>query len=176
MASELLNPTAASILGFLHHGPMTGWSIFETCEATIGPFWNVTRSQVYRELNDLEERRLVKAGSAGPRGRTPFTITATGRKAFATWLDSPPAPDTIRSPLLLTVFFGAQLAPERLAAMVSAQRAVHADLLSRYEGLLAAVGRDADPFVRATIDFGVRHERALVEWLEALVESFPEGP
>jgi len=34
-----LNPTAASLLGFLHHGPMTGWDLVaaaQTVIATIG--------------------------------------------------------------------------------------------------------------------------------------------
>ena len=52
-AEPPLNPTAASLLGFLHQGPMTGWDLAQTVEATIGDFWNVTRSQVYRELRTL---------------------------------------------------------------------------------------------------------------------------
>ena len=45
-----LNPTAASLLGYLDVGPMTGWDLNEFVRASIGNFWNVTRSQVYREL------------------------------------------------------------------------------------------------------------------------------
>lgn len=174
-ADEPLNPTAASLLGFLHQGTMTGWDVFELCTDTIGPFWNVTRSQVYRELNDLAGRGLVVAQEPGPRGRTPFSITDAGRAVFATWLDAPPAPDIIRSPLLLRVFFGAQLPPQRLAAMVADQRAAHADLLERYEGLRTDLGDSLDRFVLATIDFGILHERALVTWLDALANE-PAGP
>src|SRR2546423_5398362 len=47
-----LNSTAASLLGFLEtYGPMSGYDIVGMVEGSIGYFWNVTRSQVYRELN-----------------------------------------------------------------------------------------------------------------------------
>lgn len=172
---EKLNPTAGSLLGFLNNGPMTGWTVFELCKSTIGAFWNVTRSQVYRELNDLAKRGLVKEGETGPRGRTPFTITAAGGRAFRAWLDSPPPPDIIRSPLLLTVFFGAQLPPARLAAMLADQRALHATILERYEMLYGAVEHGGDPFISATVDFGARHERMIVEWLDGLAASTGSG-
>jgi hypothetical protein len=48
-AARPLNPTAASLLGFLHAGPMTGWDLVATAETLIGDFWSLTRSQVYRE-------------------------------------------------------------------------------------------------------------------------------
>src|SRR5262245_20486282 len=38
-----LTPTAASLLGFLHHGPATGWDLCAKVELTIGDFWNVTK-------------------------------------------------------------------------------------------------------------------------------------
>jgi DNA-binding PadR family transcriptional regulator len=36
-----LNPTAATLLGFLHRGPMTGWDLAQMAEMVIGEFWNV---------------------------------------------------------------------------------------------------------------------------------------
>ena len=41
-------------------------------ETTIGDFWNVTRSQIYRELRSLEELGLVEAGETGARERRPI--------------------------------------------------------------------------------------------------------
>jgi len=92
-----LNPTAASLLGYLDLGPMTGWDLDRFVQASIGNFWNVTRSQIYRELRTLTERGYVKAGTTGPRDRVPYAITNAGRKAFKHWIAQPPPPDVIRS-------------------------------------------------------------------------------
>ena len=51
--STPLNATAASILGLLTLKPMSGWDLYGTFEETIGQFWSVSRSQVYRELRTL---------------------------------------------------------------------------------------------------------------------------
>ena len=49
-------------------------------------FFNVTRSQLYRELHKLADDGLIKAGKRGPRGSTPYRITAAGRKEGARWM------------------------------------------------------------------------------------------
>src|SRR3954451_3189194 len=104
-----LNPTAASLLGYLDLGPMTGWDLDQWVRNSIGNFWNVTRSQIYRELRTLTERDYVEAGEAGRRERVHYTITDAGRAAFREWIAKPPPGDVIRSRLLLTVFFGHHL-------------------------------------------------------------------
>ena len=68
MRERILNPTAASLLGFLHHGAASGWDLAAKAQKTIGEFWNVTRSQVYRELKLLEgEGHIVARGSGARR-------------------------------------------------------------------------------------------------------------
>ena len=63
---EDLNATQGSLLGFLHDGPKTGWDLLQEVSATLSRFWSVTPSHVYRELQNLERRKLVKPK---PRGR-----------------------------------------------------------------------------------------------------------
>lgn len=171
MPDRRLNATAASLLGFLHHGPMTGWELVSTAQLVIGDFWSLTQSQVYRELAAMAEAGLVEAGQRGRRDRLPYAITAAGRAAFTEWVDREPAEETIRFPLLLTVLFGRHLEPERLAGFLRAHRAVHADRLLRYEQMAAAAraaGAPADPYAMATLDFGLIYERAVLEWFDRL--------
>src|SRR3954468_17212789 len=106
MARRSVNATAMSLLGFLHQGPMSGWSLAATAERQIGEFWSVTQSQVYRELLTMAEMGLIEAGDAGPRDRRPYAITEAGREAFREWLATEPAAENIRFPLLLAVLFG----------------------------------------------------------------------
>ena len=163
-----LNATAASLLGFLHQRPMTGWDLVATAQAVIGDFWSLTRSQVYRELAAMERDGLVRAGAVGAREKRPFELTDAGRAAFAAWLEREPGPESIRYPLLLTLAFGRHLAPERLAMFLASHRQVHAARLEGYGQLRASAGGNLDPYALATLDFGIRYESAVVEWFDHL--------
>ena len=171
MAPRELNSTAASLLGFLHYGTQTGWDLMKMAETLIGDFWSLTRSQVYRELAAMEKRGLVEAGPTGRRDRRPYTLTDAGRAAFAAWAEQPPGGETIRFPLLLSVTFGSQLPPERLAAFLDEHERLHADRLAGYEQRRAEATADGgvpDPYVLATLDFGIHYERAVLAWFAGL--------
>jgi DNA-binding PadR family transcriptional regulator len=167
-----LNATAASLLGFLYDGPLTGWDLVVTARRAIGDFWSLTQSQVYRELSAMAEAGLVEPGEPGRRDRKPYAITPAGRSAFAAWLDREPGPETIRFPLLLTVAFGRHLRGAKLAAFLTRHRGVHAQRLAGYEEQLAkadvATAGEPDPYVLATLDFGLTYERAVLDWFERL--------
>lgn len=161
------NPTAASILGLLSEGPKSGWDIHAAFEASIGQFWSVTRSQIYRELRALETGRLITIGEAGARERRICAITPLGRRVFEDWIARMPGDELIRFPLLLMVFFGDSVPPQALRRACAAHRKTHADRLAGYEQLLP-LARAHQPFPALTLAFGIAFERAVVEWIDAL--------
>jgi DNA-binding PadR family transcriptional regulator len=166
-ADRRLNATAASLLGFLHWGPMSGWDLAATAEHVIGDFWSLTRSQVYRELAWMADAGLVERGERGPRERQPYALTDAGRAAFDGWASEEPGLETIRFPLLLAVVFGRHLPEEQLAAFVTAHRPRHERKLAEYRALADSdVGKDT--FARATLDFGLLYEQAVLDWFDAL--------
>src|ERR1700676_2280652 len=132
MDTSELNPTAASLLGFLHQGPMTGWELAQAVDNSIGQFWNVTRSQIYRELKTLDRLGLVQMGKSGARERRPYTINEAGRSAFSAWISREPGPELIRFPLLLTIFFGDHVEPSRLDRFLRIHRLEHERRLEQY--------------------------------------------
>ena len=170
MADFTLNATAASLLGFLHEGPLTGWDLVATAQGRIGEFWSLTQSQVYRELAAMAAAGLIAAGERGPRDRRPYALTPAGRDAFAAWATREPGPETIRIPLLLAIALGGHIPPERLHAAVRAHRAIHAARLAEYEA--QRTGADAwcagNPYGLATLEFGLAYERAVLGWFDAL--------
>jgi DNA-binding PadR family transcriptional regulator len=172
MPHRPLNATAASLLGFLHKGPLTGWDLVQTAQGEIGDFWSLTQSQVYRELAAMAEAGLVEAGERGPRDRRPYRLTEAGRAAFAEWVAREPGPESIRFPLLLTVLFGRYLPPELLEQFLDTHRSVHADRLEGYErqhrAAVAAGARDLEPYALATLEFGIAYERAVLDWFDHL--------
>lgn len=162
-----LNATAACLLGLLHRGPMTGWDLARLAEVALGDFWNMTQSQVYRELRDLEGQGLVEAGPAGARDKKPYTLTERGRAAFGVWIRREPGPDLIRSPLLLMVFFGSHLDPAHRERFLAIQRLRHEQSLDEYRQVRARlVEADQEPDLTKVLQFAILHEEAVLAWFE----------
>jgi DNA-binding PadR family transcriptional regulator len=164
-----MNATMGSLLGFLHEGPQSGWDLVATAQRMIGPFWSLTQSQIYRELATMAADGLIEEDEVGPRERRPYRLTDAGREAFAEWIDQQPGVEQIRYPLLLTLAFSRHLSPERLAEFVRHHRATHAERLAGYDAELAeAVRAGAGPQDLITLDFGIRYERAVLDWFDNL--------
>jgi DNA-binding PadR family transcriptional regulator len=165
MSPSQVNPTAGTVLGFLTGGPMSGWDLSLAITGSVGNFWNVTRSQVYRELKSLEDQGLVsRAGSKGPRERLVYRITPAGRREFRRWVARDLVDETRRVPVLLTTFFGRQVPPKRLAAILAAHREVLAEQLAEYRAVERQLADD--PFARATARYGIAYCRMAIRWID----------
>lgn len=165
-----LNATAASLLGFLHEGPMTGWDLVATAQERIGDFWSLNQSQVYRELARMAETGLVVAGERGTRDKQPYSITEAGRQEFLEWMRRMPGAETIRFPLLLTLAFGRFLSPSTLSLIVGKHRALHAERLEKYRDQRVEMEKagQLDDFASATLDFGLTYEQTVLDWFDRL--------
>lgn len=169
MSGRKLNATSASLLGFLHETPMTGWDLVAVAQERIGDFWSLTQSQVYRELAAMAADGLIEAGKRGARDRRPYSITEAGREAFRAWVGRMPDAETIRFPLLLFVMFGRHVPPTWLSEVVAHHRQVHAERLAAYQRMMdEAVREGTDPYRTAPLDYGVRYEQAALSWFDAL--------
>jgi DNA-binding PadR family transcriptional regulator len=162
-----MNPTAAAVVAYLRAGPMSGWDVAHGLDAFIGEFWNVTQSQVYRELRSLLENGAVERGAVGPRDRQEYRLTSAGRAAFDAWMNEVPDADNVRIPLLLKLYMAEGVEDAVLRGWVDAHRATHAARLAKYEVALADVG-DAMPMQSHVLRYGIHHERAVLAWIETL--------
>ena len=76
---------ANALLGLLDYRSMTGYDLKKTFDDTIDFFWSAQMSQIYRELNNLEEKGLVKS-KIEPQDKRPdrkvYQLTEEGRKTF----------------------------------------------------------------------------------------------
>jgi DNA-binding PadR family transcriptional regulator len=161
-----LNATAASVLGFLEHEPLTGWDLAEKMEEIIGDFWNVTRSQIYRELKILASQGLVASMKTGPRERQPYRITETGRRAFRRWISQRPGPPNMRIPLVLQVFFGEAVPEESLRRSLSDLRAYHTQRLETYRGFEAEVEKGT--WTHESLRLGLMFQKTMISWIDSL--------
>src|SRR6478736_5605374 len=107
----------AAILGFLRLEPTSGYVLRQRFEGSVGSFWSVTQSQIYRELHALtaDGRALVEreAGDGKP-DRKVYRLTKEGEAELDLWLRAPVEPLQLRHPLLLKFVFAADVEPEAL--------------------------------------------------------------
>lgn len=164
-----LNSTSAALLGLLHDGPLTAGQLVTQADQRLGPLWTLTRSQVYRELPVMAGRGYVRAGKPGARASLAYTISASGRRAFAAWLASPLEADHPRNPLLLRLGFGSQHSKPELRRLVAEAQEQHAASLVLHKDTVSRLKKAAaDPFSLAAAEFGVAYEKALLKWLDSI--------
>jgi DNA-binding PadR family transcriptional regulator len=186
-----LTPTAACVLGLLQMGPapgqpgfrqgapMTGGQLYAAAERSISRFWNLTRSQVYAELPRLEQAGLVATvGHPGVRGAQRYRATAAGRRRFRQWMkafvDTGPRDDQLRSPLMLAVFFGDYVEPERLAALLGEYRGQHQRGLAVANDMLAALADDAS-LPGSLLVRRASYCRLMIDWLDGVAARVARG-
>ncbi|MFC5995353.1 PadR family transcriptional regulator [Pseudonocardia hispaniensis] len=160
-----VNATAASLLGLLHDGPMTGGQLVAAAGEQFGSFFSVTRSQVYRELPALAEAGLLRLGKQGPRASQQYVITAAGKRAFKAWLVSGGGSDALRSPLVLRVLHAGMLTAKQRTELI---RIARLDYAARLDAARSAARGETDPYRKAVADFTVAHTRAMVKLLDSI--------
>jgi DNA-binding PadR family transcriptional regulator len=168
MAETQINPTAAALLGLLHEGPMTGGQLMSSAERRLGPFWSMTRSQVYRELPVLAEQGYVRLGKPGPRASQPYAITAAGKRAFTRWLAEPMGRDALRNPVALRVAFGEQQSATQLRNLYAAASEHHTQGLAAAREQVKDARKAGDTFGASALEFAVAYHRAALSWLKSV--------
>lgn len=160
------------MLGLLLPGERSGYDLQQIARGSVGYFWAPARSQIYAVLP-----RLVESGLAEPldlvQGRGPakrrYRITEAGRAALERWLeDGPIGPEPDRNLLLLKVFFGELMRPERLREQIR-ERRLEAEQL---KAELAEIEHEAvergstDRFAALTRRYGFEWADAVIRWAE----------
>lgn len=168
MADSGVNPTAAALLGLLHDGPMTGGQLMAAAERRLGPFWSMTRSQVYRELPALAEAGYVKLGKPGPRSSQPYSITPAGKRAFTRWLAESPGRDAVRNPIALRVAFGGHHSGAQLKELYGNATTFHNEALTEAREQAKEAKKNGDEYGAAALEFAVSYHKAALAWLKSV--------
>jgi PadR family transcriptional regulator AphA len=163
---EELSPTAYVILGMLSWRPMSGYDVKAMVDSSTRFFWAASYGQIYPELRRLAEAGLV-AGEPGAddggRRRTPYSLTADGRKALAGWLDQPPQMFETRDEGLLKLFF-ASASPDAAADILAAKRRHHEAIVERLQAI-EATGKP-EGFALRVLRYGIECNEWMAGWCE----------
>lgn len=176
VADARLGPSDFVILGILAAaGPMTTYDLKRAIASSVGYFWPFPHAQLYAETARLATLGMLsETQEGGGRRRRVYTVTPDGRAAVGRWLSTPtPEPAQFRDLGLLKLAFGSLAEPETIAALARDQAAAHTERLHIYE---AYAGTPMDPHVRATLELGLRYERAALDFWLGEVPITDAGP
>jgi PadR family transcriptional regulator, regulatory protein AphA len=167
-----------ALLGLLAARPMSGYDLTKTFDASLGNVWSARHSQIYPELARLQEEGLIRRHEQGPRGRKSYVLTEAGLRQVRRWLtETPPDHRHSRNEALLRSFFLWLMDPAEARAYLEGESAYHRGKLAEYEAVAAEAAPVTPPqrSFRIALEFGLRYERAMVEWAEWALEQVPAG-
>jgi PadR family transcriptional regulator, regulatory protein AphA len=166
----------AAILGFLRLEPTSGYMLRKRFEGSVGSFWSVTQSQIYRELHALERSGAVvceREPGEGKPDRLVYALSARGSSELDEWLAAPVEPVHLRHPLLLKFVFSANVKPAVLdeilakyGASISATRDDYVARLGTKEIFALARSKREAILWRLAIEHGLAWCDAELAWLD----------
>jgi DNA-binding PadR family transcriptional regulator len=160
-----------AVLGMLAEAPSHGFAIARAMApgGDVGKVWSVRRPLVYRAIETLTAMGLVRAAgtvasTSGPQ-RTVLQATAAGKRTLTRWLRQPVEHvRDARSLFMLKLLFLARREAD-LAPLLTAQRALFAELAARLERAADA----AEGFDRALVLWRLESTAAAVRFVEAML-------
>ena len=175
------------LLGLLSYQSSTGYELTKIFNESLNNFWRAQSSQIYRELNKMEQKGWVSSQSVIQEGRPNkrvYSITADGRGVLMDWLHEGSLElENRHDPLLMRIFFGSD-APEVTLALLQAYRGALAAGLKNFAGNVQASidnyaseipdGKVKSLFWQMTLDYGIAQAEASAQWAQRCIERLEE--
>ena len=173
------------LLGLLTYADNTGYDLSKLFSESLNFFWSAQSSQIYRELDRMEQTGWVTSQSIVQEGRPNkrlYSITAEGRQEFQRWLvDFDCQPQSNHNALIMRIFFGAEIDPEKTVELLRGFRRqciedlealqVQAQLSIDSYGQVFAGGELKKTYWRLTVEGGIAELRALIAWAAQSIEA-----
>ena len=96
------------LLGMLSKWDATGYDLKKEFDEVMSIFWHSHLSQIYPELNKLEEKEWIMSKRVTQEGRPDkkvYSITTKGKEELMKWLIKPLDLPKVKDPYLMQIFF-----------------------------------------------------------------------
>ncbi len=172
------------LLGLLSYIDATGYDLTKFFEDSLNNFWHAQSSQIYRELDRMEQKGWVASRSVvqdkRPNKRV-YAITEDGRGEYRRWLSETAPPfDYPHESLLMRVFFGAddreatlemlKSVRDRCLTAIEAYPARIMANIGRYAAMIAS-GEQKRPYWEMTLEYGVTQTQATADWAQKCIDK-----
>ncbi len=173
------------ILGLLNYHSLTGYEIMEVFRDSLNFFWSAQTSQIYRELQGLEEKGWVEkmpVPQQGKPNKNIFSITDKGKAELLRWLAEDSPGMNAREPVLMRVFFMGERDWQeniryfqRLIADCEQFLENLASVPAHIEGYSGYLDdKEKALYWQMTVDYGRRNMRMYIEWAESCIDRLIE--
>ncbi|MGG6295088.1 PadR family transcriptional regulator [Leptolyngbya sp. AN02str] len=168
------------ILGLLQQQERTGYDLKTECfDDCISHLWPADQAQIYRTLDKLESRAWITCTVEIQRdrpNRKVYQITEAGEAELAHWLQTHHPLPVLREPLLVQLYFAAQLPNEAIVHLLEQELAARQEKLAQYEAIEAlslsepTVSREQDLHC-LVLDLVKQREQTYLDWVKTAIRA-----
>lgn len=169
------------ILGLINYHDMTGYEIMQTFRDSLNFFWNAQTSQIYRELQTLENGGWIDKTVIPQQGKPDknlYSITEEGRRELLGWLADGELGVNSRTPLLMKVFFMGEQSREDNVRYFKSLRTYCGIVLESLESVPDYIKSYStyidDPekalYWEMTVEYGRRSMQMCMEWAQSCID------
>lgn len=173
---------AYAILGFLQQAERTGYDLKTDCfDRCMAYLWAADQAQIYKTLDKLVAQGWIscKVEIQHDRpNRKIYSVTATGKAEFTKWLECHQSLPTVREPLLVQLFFAAQLPNTAIAQLLDEQLLARQEKLVKCQEINLPILNPSREQVlqRLVIDLAIQREQAYIDWLKTAIDTISQQP
>jgi PadR family transcriptional regulator, regulatory protein AphA len=161
-----------ALLGLLVDRQASGYDLMKRFALAL--VWPAAQSQLYTELNQLADEKLIEVAATGPRGRKLYALTDSGLAELRRWLvESEPRRER-RNEELLRVFFLGVLDQEQAVGYLRKLEADANTDSAELTTLDTSITWDEDSlsiYGRLAMEFGHRLHAMRRDWARWAIEQ-----
>lgn len=170
---------AHAILGLLQQEERTGYDLKTSCfNQTVAHLWPADQAQIYRTLDKLVEQGWITCTVKIQRdrpNRKVYSVTTSGKAELTRWLQcSQPLP-IVRDPLLIQLYFAAQLPNAAIIQLLEQQLIARREKLAECENIELPMLNDKSAtrdqvMQRLVLELAIQREQTYIDWLKTGID------
>jgi PadR family transcriptional regulator, regulatory protein AphA len=163
-----------AILGLLVDRPASGYDLMKRFDLALARVWPAAQSQLYTELNQLADDKLIEVIATGARGRKLYALTDSGLAELRRWLVETEPRRERRNDELLRVFFLGVLNHQQAIGYLRKLEADASTNSAQLTALDASITWDDDSlsiYGRLAMEFGHRLHAMRRDWAQWAIEQ-----
>jgi DNA-binding PadR family transcriptional regulator len=168
------------ILGLLQQQERTGYDLKTECfDDCIAHLWQADQAQIYRTLDKLETQGWITCTveiQHDRPNRKVYHITEVGKVELARWLQTHQPLPVLREPLLMQLYFAAQLPNEAIVHLLQQELEARREKLAQCEAISVpdsevSTTSSEQKMQQLVLDLVKRREQTYLDWLKAAIEA-----
>lgn len=172
-----------AILAALLDRSSSGYDLARRFDGPVGFFWDASHQQIYRELAKLEAAEYVVSQTIEQDIRPNkklYSITASGKTLLVEWILAPSPISPVRDDLLVKLFSGYLVPPEKLLVELRQHRKQHQLRLTEYQTLEDRFFPDVEILTKEatyhylTLRNGIQLEQGWLRWCDDAIATLQD--